>query len=82
MLFSFVCEGEWGGYSCIIQSPQGGFTQAICLRFKYFFFFSFSHMTGFSGFEYTATWDEHVDYFLRGMVEGGSWFHHIKHWFG
>lgn len=40
----------------------------------------FHHMRAFKEFEYTASWDEHFENFMDGLVETSSWFKHVRPW--
>ena len=40
----------------------------------------FHHMRAFKEFEYTASWDEHFENFMDGLVETSSWFRHVLPW--
>lgn len=40
----------------------------------------FHHARAFKPFQYSGTWDHFFLLFMRGAVEFGSWFEHIKGW--
>lgn len=40
----------------------------------------FYHMSAIKSFQYSGTWDEFVELFLKGIVETSSWYKHVKPW--